>query len=221
MPLARPACAPQLFSLPVGSADPEFPRVLRTADCAPVLDGPLTFLPAAGVSPAGWLAAWQDWRNTALTNPLAPTLMQTADLAGRGLAREMRALDGELDAALDPSARERSAAAGRRLLARLAASRGERWLGRFQQWTAAGETPAHFPVIFAGQHALFHLPLRLLIPAYAYWEWSAAMSARPPGGQPPPDFAGEEEALCRLAQTLPPPLSSPYARDFPAASGDR
>ncbi len=222
MTLARPACAPQLFSLPVGSTDPEFLRVLRTADPGPALDGPLTFFPAVGATPAGWLGTWNEWRQTVLATSLAPTLLQTFALAERGCARETLALDRELDAKLDPATRERSAAAGRRLLVRLAASRGERWLGRFQQWVAAGEMPAHFPVIYAAQHALFHLPLRLLVPAYAYWEWSAAMSAQPCAGEGAPDFSRETDGLCLLAQTLLASLSSPYAVDhLPAASGNR
>lgn len=222
MSLARSACAPQLFSQPVGSADPEFARVLRTADPGPALDGPLTFLPDAGASPADWLRAWNEWRQNILSRSLAPVLLQTTSLAARGCAREMLALDRELDASLDPAARERSTAAGRRLLVRLASSRGERWLGRFQQWTVAGESPGHFPVIYAGQHALFHLPLRLLIPAYAYWEWSAAMSARPAAGGTIPDFASEADGLSRLAQDILPTLPSPYAvENLPAASSDR
>ena len=222
MPLARPACVPQLFSQPVGSTDPEFPRVLRTADPGPALDGPLTFLPAANTSPSVWLAAWKHWRDHFLIVSAAPLLLQTANFATRGCAREMLALDRALDASFEPAARERSAAAGRRLLARLASSRGERWLGKYQQWGAAGETPAHFPIVYAGQHALFHLPLRLLLPAYAYWEWTAAMAARPPVGGPVPDFAGETDELCQLARAALSSLSSPYAvENLPAASSDR
>ena len=222
MLLARSACAPQLFSQPVGSADPEFPRVLRTADPGPALDGPLTFLPDADESPVDWLHSWGEWRQGVLIRFLAPLLLQATTLAGRGCTREMLTLDRELDTSLDPAVRERSTAAGRRLLARLASSRGDRWLGRFQQCTVAGETPAHFPTIYAGQHALFHLPLQLLIPTYAYWEWSAAMSARPSNGGTTPDFASEADGLIRLAQDLMPSLSPAYAvENLPAAERDR
>ena len=222
MALARPASTPQLFSSPVGTVDLEFGRVLRTADPGPALDGPLTFLPDAGALPTAWHDAWNHWRQTVLTPRLALALLQTAALATRGCAREMLALDRELDGTLEPDARERSRAAGLRLLARLASSRGERWLGKFQQWVGCDEAPAHFLVVCAGQHALFHLPLRLLVPAYAYWEWSAAVSARPPAGGTAPDFTSETDALCRLAQSLLPSLSSTYAvENFPAASSDR
>ena len=128
----------------------------------------------------------------------------------QGCAREILALDRELDAALSPDARVRSRAAGRRLLMRLASSRGDRCLGKFQQWTVADEMPALFPTIHAVQHALFHLPLRLLVPAYAYWEWSAA-------GGDASAFAHEAERLCRLSQDLLPGLSSVHA----AAVNDR
>ena len=119
MASARPASNPQLFSSPIGTTDLEFGRVLRTSDPGPALDGPLTFLPDAGA----WQASWNHWQQTILTERLAVVLLQTATLATRGCAREMLALDRELDGTLEPAARERSRAAGRRLLARLAASR--------------------------------------------------------------------------------------------------
>ncbi len=185
MPLARPACEPPLFSV-AGPSDQELARVLRTADPGPALAGPLTFLPGS---------PWQAWREQVLVPVLAPSLLQTATLAVRGGAKEIREFDREMDAAFSPDARTRSQAAGRRLLARLCASRGERCLSKFRQWTAVDEMPAHFPTIHAVQHALFHLPLRLLVPAYAYWEWSAA-------GGDARTFAGKADDLCRTAQSL-------------------
>ncbi len=223
MPSARPASEPQLFSEVAGPRDPEFARVLRTADPGPALDGPLTFLPPSAAAPADWLRAWNTWREGTLTAVLAPVLLEVVALAVRGCVREILAADRALDAALAPDdARSRSVAAGRRLLARLAVSRGERSLSRFQQWAAAGEMPAHFPTIYAVQHALFHLPLRLLVPAYAYCEWSSAMAARPTNGGTAPGFAQESDRLCRLAQDLLWSLSPNHAvPTFPAASGDR
>ncbi len=199
MPLARPACEPQLFSATAGPSDLEFSRVLRTADPGLALDGPLTF------SPGGtWPEAWRVWREQVFVPTLAPALLQTAAFATHGGAKEIQSLDLQIDAALSPDARTRSQTAGRRLLARLASSRGERCLGKFQQWAAADEMPAHFPTIHAVQHALFHLPLRLLVPAYAHWEWSAA------GGNPAA-FTREADDLCRLAQALLPAPSSVHA----------
>ena len=172
--------------------------MLRTADPGPALDGPLTFLPSGA-----WPLAWQSWREQTFVPHLAPALLQTAAFAVRGCAREILSLDRAIDAVLPPDARDRSRAAGRRLLARLS-SRGERSLGKFQQWAACDEMPAHFPTVHATQHALFHLPLRLLVPAYAYWEWSAA-------GGDLPAFAREADHLCRLAQNLLPAPSSTHA----------
>ena len=222
MSLARPACEPQLFSAPVGSADLEFGRVLRTSDPGLAVEGPLTFLPAAGLPQNAWLDGWRGWVQTVLSPSLAPALLQASLLAARGCAREMMALDRELDAGFEPAARERSRQAGRCLLASLAATRGERWLAKLQSAVTADQMPGHFAVIYAGQHALFHMPLRLLVPAYAYWEWSGAMSGRPPGGQPAPGFAGEADALRLLAQTTLASLSSIYAvQNLPAAASDR
>ena len=82
--------------------------------------------------------------------------------------------------------------------------------------------PAHFPTVYAAQYTLFHLPLRLLVPTYAYQEWSAAMPARPASGGAAPGFAQESDRLCRLSQDLLSSLPSSHAvHTFPAASGDR
>ena len=159
------------------------------------LDGPLTFQPPLGASPQAWRQAWRAWLEGTLTLTLAPCLAAAAAHGEQGLARELQTLDLELDAGLDEAARTRSTAAGRRLLRRLANARGERWLDKFQAWAAENRTPAHFPVVFAGQSALFHLSRRLLLPSYAYWEWCAAMTARPPVGGPRPVFAHELDGL--------------------------
>ncbi len=104
--------------------------------------------------------------------------------------------------------RIRSAAAGRRLLRRLANARGERWLDKFQAAVAADRTPGHFAVVFAGQSALFHFSRRLLLPGYAYWEWCAAMSALPPTGRPLPVFAAELDGINPHAAVRPSRSSS-------------
>ncbi len=175
MPLARPACAPQLFSQPVGST-PEFARVLRTADPGPALDGPLTFLPPA-CRPGRVAARLERLAADPFRPVLAPVLLQIAALATRGCAREMLALDRELDASLDRDARDRSRAAGQRLLApsgvlarrTLAGSSSN--VGRrgrdarpLSRWSTRAR--ARFSICRCG----------CCCQAYAYWEWSAAMA---------------------------------------------
>ena len=103
MPSARPASAPQLFSEAAGPSDPEFARVLRTADPGPALDGPLTFLPLPDAVPTDWLRAWNSWREQTLTSLLAPALLEIAALATNGLAREMLAADRARVAATLPA----------------------------------------------------------------------------------------------------------------------
>ena len=191
------------------SPDPEFARVLRISDPGMALDGPVTFLPPLGASPEVWRQSWRAWLEGTLALTLAPCLTAAAGHAEHNAARELQTLDLELDAGLEEAARDRSRAAGRRLLRRLANARGERWLDKFQAWTALDATPAHFPVVFAGQSALFHLSRRLLLPGYAYWEWCAAMTARPPVGGTRPVFARELDGLL--------PLSTPSSHVFHAA----
>ena len=193
MPTARPDPSG------IEAFDPEFARVLRTADPGPALDGPLTFLPPASCSAPAWTAAWTHWRDRTLAVTVAPILAAVATHAGRGEVREIQALDLGLAAALEGLAAMRSASAGALCLRRLSAARGERWLAKLQRTAAAGQTPAQFPVVYAAQSVLFHLPLRLLVPGYAYWEWTAAMAARPPASGSPPKFSAEAAGLRALA----------------------
>ena len=193
MPTARPDPARH------EALDPEFARVLRTADPGPALAGPLTFLPPPACTPSGWLEAWSLWRTQTLTGTIAPILAAVTTHAERGETREIQALDDAFDTALETAAGVRSATAGAALLKRLSTARGARWLDKLQRAAAAGQTPAHFPVVYAAQSVLFHLPLRLLLPGYAYWEWSTAMTAHPPAGGPLPKFSAEAAGLRALA----------------------
>ena len=179
--------------------DPEFARVLRMGDPGMALDGPLTFLPPLAATQAGWRESWRAWREGTLALTLAPCLAAAAAHAEQGMARELQTLDLALDAGLDAATRARSAAAGHRLLRRLANARGERWLDKLQAAVAEKRTPGHFAVVFAGQSALFHFSRRLLLPSYAYWEWCAAMTAFPPAGRPLPVFARELDGLAPAA----------------------
>ena len=214
-----PASAPTLCTLPAASSalDPEFVRVLRTADPGSTLDGPLTFAPPAGGAVDPWLEAWRGWRDGPCAAVIAPALVAAADFARQGTARELQALNASLHAALEPTAAVRSALAGGRLLRRLGTSRGERWVGKLQAGVAAGGQPIHLPIIYAAQSALFHLPLRQLIPSYAYWEWTAALAAHPPTTGSRPDFLREAAALGEMAAGI---LSSrDHADDAQAVFG--
>ena len=199
-----PASAPSLCTIPVASTalDPEFVRVLRISDPGAALDGALTFAPPAGGAAEAWLDAWREWREGPCTIAIGPALVAAAACARQGQAREIQELSAVLHAALDPLAAARSALAGARLLRRLGASRGERWLGKLQAGAAVGGQPVHFPVVYAAQSALFHLPLRQLVPGYAYWEWTAALAACPPAAGSPLDFSREAAALAATAQTI-------------------
>lgn len=194
---------------PEVAGDTEFTRLLRICDPGSAVDGPLTFSPGTAATKKTWLAAWLQWRENIFDPVLAPALAAAAVQAQQGHAREMLALDASLTASLAPEAAVRSSAAGRRLLQHLARARGDRWLGKFGESVAAERAAAHFPIIYAGQSALFHLPLRLLLPTYAYWEWSAALARCSIRGVLP-DFTAEAAEWQRLVDaTLTPTLFNP------------
>lgn len=196
--------------------DPEADRLLRLCDPGAALTGPLSFLPPARADAAVWLSAWQRWQAEIFGELLAPMLASAASHAAAGRPREMRELNEALASRLDDASRARSAAAGHRLLRRLGPSRGDRWLGKFLAWEAQGALAAHFPIVYAGQNAFFHLPLRALLPTYAYWEWSAAVSALPPRG-PLPRFSAANADLQSLVDRTLAPASFPAAHEHPGA----
>ena len=199
-----PASAPFLCTIPVAPAglDPEFLRVLRISDPGAALDGALTFAPPTGSLVAAWLEAWRVWRDGPCTTAIGPAMVTAAEYAGQGKAREIQQLNASLHATLEPLAAARSALAGARLLRRLGTSRGERWLGKLQAGAATGGLPVHFAIVYAAQSALFHLPLRQLVPGYAYWEWIAALAACPPAASSLPAFLGESAALGETAARI-------------------
>jgi hypothetical protein len=189
---------------PEVAGDSEFARVLRICDPGAALDGPLTFSPGKRQTRQAWLTAWEQWRETIFEPTLAPALAAAAGHAQQEHAREMLALDADLSARLAPDVSARSAAAGRRLLQHLRRARGARWLVKLAESTDRDNAAGHFAIVYAGQSAFFHLPLRLLLPTYAYWEWSAAMAACAFSG-PKPDFAAEAAEWQRVADaTLSP-----------------
>lgn len=200
---ARPAAAPTLYQ--GGNFDPEFERVLRIGNPGAALRRALTFLPAEGLATDAWLTAWEAWRVDVLTAKLAPVLIAVANHADRGATREIQALDQELGGLLSSEAAERSTLAGKRLLKQLSGARGERFLTKLQAAADAGTFPAHFLTVYATQSALFHLSLRLLLPGYAYWEWTAALQGCPPLRDRPPEFS---RAVPGLQQTVQTSLSS-------------
>jgi hypothetical protein len=197
-----PASVPTLCTISAVSAalDPEFLRVLRMADPGAALEGALTFAPPAAAAPERWLAAWVEWRDGVLAPVLGPALLAVAAYAAVGKTREIQALNLRLHEALEPKAAVRSALAGGRLLQRLSTSRGERWVRKLHDGAVAGEIPMHLAVVYAAQSALFHLPLRQLLPGYGYWEWTAAHAALPPTGTRRPEFIREAAALGALAK---------------------
>ncbi len=215
-----PASVPTLCTFPAASTapDPEFARVLRIADPGPALDGPLTFAPPAAGPAEAWLEQWRAWRDGPWTTVLGPAALAATAHAARGQAREIQEASLRVHAALEPQASLRSAQTGARLLQRLGTSRGERWLARLRQWAAEPGCPVHFAVLYGAQSALFHLPLRLLLPGYAYWEWTAALDARPPAGPRLPEFGDELAGLCGAAASI---LSSRenHAEHSPAVFG--
>lgn len=158
------------------SDDAELASALHFADPGPLVllpgRGAPTFVPPSSAPAAS--SAWQTWQDAVFRPVLAPALVRAAICAGRDNARELRAGDLALADALTSGVTESARDPGHRLLRRLRAARGVRWVARLQFWAAEGETPALFPTVFAGHCALFHLPLRTMLLAYAACEWRAA-----------------------------------------------
>lgn len=179
--------------VPAGE-DPEFTQVLRIADPCAALGGALTFLPGAHLHADAWLAQWRGWQEAVFTPLLSPALENTARHAALGQAREIRDLDLALAAALPEDVTARAAEAGRQLYASMGGVKGERWFNKLQAWSAEGAMPGQFAVAYACRYASFHLPGRLLLPTYAFWEWTAALSACPPARGALPDFSAATPA---------------------------
>ena len=210
MPTARPAATPTLYE--GDGFDPEFSRVLRIANPGAALRRALTFSPGADLPPAVWLSRWETWQRETFAARLAPVLAAVSQDALRGATREIQAHDLALDAILAPDQAERSILAGKRLLGQLAGARGEKFLTRLLSWSNAGALPTHFLTVYAVQGAIFRLSLRLLLPGYAYWEWTAATETCPPLGRPAPRFA---EVIPDLQTIVQATFSSPFhAVDF-------
>lgn len=179
--------------VPAGD-DPEFTQVLRIADPGAALHGALTFLPGSHLPVAAWLAEWDRWRDGPFANLLAAALENTVRHAALGQAREIRDLDLALASALPKDAAARASDAGRELYAAMDGVKGERWFNKLQTWSAEGAMPGQFAVAYACRYTSFHLPGRLLLPTYAFWEWTAAVSSRPPSGGALPDFSAASPA---------------------------
>ncbi len=191
---------------PEVAGDSEFARVLRICDPGAALAGPLTFAPDRRQTRQTWLSAWEQWRETIFEPALAPALAAAAGHAQQEHAREMLAVDADLSARLPADVSARSVAAGQRLLQQLRQARGTRWVLKLAESAARNDAVAHFAVVYAGQSAFFHLPLRLLLPTYAYWSGSAALAGCAFSG-PKPDFAAEAAEWQRVADaTLSPTL---------------
>ena len=194
---------------PEVAGDAEFVRLLSICDPGAALAGPVTFCPERNQTKQTWLTAWQHWRETIFDPVLAPALTAAAAHAQKDHAREMLSVDAELSRRLAPEAAARSGKAGRGLLQQLGKARGGKWPGKFAEWVRRDEAAAHFAVIYAGQSAFFYLPQRLLLPTYAFWEWSAAAAGCVFRG-PKPDFAAEAAEWQRVADaTLAPTFFNP------------
>lgn len=154
--------------------DPEFLQALRICDVTPALDGALTFLPAVADCAGQWDRSWTGWLEGFFTGVAAPALLLATEHARAGRGRELLELDAGLAKSFDEATLRRSAGAGERILKRLSAARGVRWLDRLQAAVASGATPGNFLVAYACQGALFHLNPRAVLGTCAYWEWIAA-----------------------------------------------
>ncbi|MBV9488972.1 MAG: hypothetical protein JO069_04505 [Verrucomicrobia bacterium] len=151
------------------------------------------------------LDSWQGWLRTCFRPILLPHLVlvhQEARVQGvRELCRAAHALDAQLPAV----PRQRSLAAGERLIFQKP-PQGDRVQGRFLAEVRSSRAPGHFATLFALRGAGFSLPLRTSLLAYLVQELF--------GGDCSPD------ALARLlGQALPAVNDGLKAKDVYAEGG--
>lgn len=168
-PLPRPGS-----SVDVG-ADPLLARIRRIVDPGRQPGGHYTFRASPG---ADLPLAWEAWLEGVFRPLILPHFTEVMELATRNHAREICALDWELDARMNPDARTPSRLAGHRLLAALGEAQGLRMVNKWMLWAQSGRMPAHFSTLYAAQCAIFSFPVRQSLLAYLQMEYRAVTASR-------------------------------------------
>jgi hypothetical protein len=144
----------------------------------------LSFAPAAGAHFAG---VWSHWVEHVYGAQLLETMRAVMAATRLDHTRDPLVLDAELASFFAPDTVLRLRRAGHAMLHRMDGMRGSRSALRLRAAADRGESPGLYPIVFALQSAIYNVPVRAALVAYARLEWRAARDSH--GG--PWDEPGE------------------------------
>ena len=147
----------------------------------------LSFAPTPEAHFAG---VWTHWAAEIFGPHLLDAMLHAMTSTRADHTRDLLARDAHVAGILAPESVLRLRRAGHAMLGRMDGMRGSRSARRFRAAAERGETPGLFPIVFALQSAIYNVPARAALLAYARLEWRAAREAQ--GG--PWDQPGELDA---------------------------
>jgi len=115
--------------------------------------------------------SWRGWMKELFEPLLLPHLLRVLEASARQSAREIIALDVELNRSMKPWPRQRSIDAGRALLQQ-STPRGERLMAKLQEAIQTGAAFGHFATLYGVRCGAFSIPIRSAILGYLVQESS-------------------------------------------------
>jgi hypothetical protein len=164
----------------------------------------LSFSPGTDAHFAG---VWSHWVEHVYGAHLLDAMLGVMSATRLDHTRDPLVLDVHVVSFFTPEVVLRLRRAGHAMLHRMDGMRGSRSALRLRAAADRGETPGLFPIVFALQSAIYNVPARAALVAYARLEWRAARDAH--GG--PWDEPGEIASNLILSQVdarLQPPTES-------------
>ena len=162
----------------------------------------LSFAPAADAHFAG---VWAHWVDHIFRPHLLDAMVAVMSLARADHTRDLLVEDARVASVLPPETIIRLRRAGHAMLSRMEGLRGSRPALKLGAAADRGETPGLFPIVFALQSAIYNLPMRVALVAYARLEWRAARDAHG-GPSDEPDETAAALVLSRIDSRLNPAI---------------
>ena len=119
--------------------------------------------------------SWRVWMKELFEPLLLPHLLRVLEASARQSAREIIALDVELNRSMKPWPRQSSINAGRSLLQQ-STPRGERLMAKLQEAIQTGAAFGHFATLYGVRCGAFSIPTRTAILGYLVQELSVGTS---------------------------------------------
>jgi hypothetical protein len=119
--------------------------------------------------------SWCGWIKELFEPLLLPHLLRVLEASARQSAREIIALDVELNRSMKPWPRQSSIDAGRSLLQQ-STPRGERLMAKLQEAIQTGAAFGHFATLYGVRCGAFSIPTRTAILGYLVQELSVGTS---------------------------------------------